>query len=114
MTVSVALTPRWDINSEDDRWRSTSSRPDDEQYLGGTERYDLWLVEYKPTVKATKYKLRAVWRDRYCVNWDHYVPNVGWQYCEDETPKAAAWADIVQYLRVFAPDAARALDMMED
>lgn len=88
------------------RWRKRTLEEDGAAFLGGYDRYDLWLLHSN--------SLRVVWGVA-SSQWDtYYVPDKAFYHKEEGRPRGEDLAMILQYVRLFAPDAASKLKLVEE
>jgi hypothetical protein len=95
------MEPRWNKKTLDD---------DGAVFLGGCGRYDLWLL--RPTM------LRVVWGVA-TSEWDTYYSEThdfyhDFYHKEPGRPQGEDFEHVKHYLRLFAPDVARELKLVED
>ena len=85
------------------RWLETALRGEDAEFLGGYDRYDLWLMNSRV--------LRVVWGVA-TSEWDtYYNPDKEFYHKEAGRPRGEDLAMVLQYVRLFAPDAAIQLEL---
>lgn len=91
------------------RWGETKLRDEGAEFLGGYDKYDLWLLR--------PHMLRVIWGNA-SKDWDTYYtdPQGGQDFYHKEAgrPQGEDLDLIFQYIRLFAPDAAKALKLVED
>lgn len=88
------------------RWNESNLRAEDAEFLGGFGRYDLWMLR--------PHMLRVVWGSA-ASQWDTYYKGTrDFYHKEADRPQGEDLELIFQYIRLFAPDAAKALKLVED
>lgn len=88
------------------RWRETKLRDEDAEFLGGFGPYDLWLLR--------PHMLRVIWGTA-SSQWDtYYYDEQDFYHKEAGRPQGEDLDLIFQYIRLFAPDAAKVLKLVED
>lgn len=88
------------------RWRNDLSYIDpDERYVGGVGRYDLWV-----RTRA----FRVVWGER-ADEWDtYYFSTKGYYHREPGRPDGEDHANILMFLKLFAPELRAAIEEEEN
>lgn len=89
------------------RWNETNLRMEGAVFLGGYGRYDMWLL-YPHILRVVWGVASSQWDSYYAGNGD------GFYHKEDGRPQGGDLDLIFQYIRLFAPDAAKALKLVED
>jgi hypothetical protein len=88
------------------RWNKRTLEEDGAAFLGGYDRYDLWLLHGT--------LLRVVWGVA-TSEWDtYYAGEHDFYHKEAGRPQDEDFAMILQYVRLFAPDAASKLKLVEE
>lgn len=85
------------------RWRNSDLRLEGAEFLGGFGRYDLWMLNPR--------MLRVIWGIG-SSQWDTYYTDAqDFYHKENGRPQGEDLENVKQYIRLFAPDAARQLEL---
>ena len=91
------------------RWRLSEQTLESAEFLGGFGRYDLWLLR--------PHMLRVIWGVA-SSDWDTYHTDPqgvqDFYHKEAGRPQGEDLELVFQYIRLFAPYAAKALKLVED
>lgn len=88
------------------RWNAHNMRVEGAVFLGGCGRYDLWVMHST--------MLRVVWGVA-SSEWDTYYSETrDFYHKEPGRPQGEDFEHVKHYIRLFAPDAAKSLGLVED